>query len=163
MKLREKIIILAALLAGIYGLADYFIFAGKSDQGQALIQKAALDLDTYAAAASAKLAVSKLKDPDKVNYLISRAESDWPRDPFMGEIATEIAITDTDLDAKGPELVYSGFIRAGKIILAVVNGIEYRIGEVMNDVGYKVAGITPSQVILLTETNKEIVIDIEED
>lgn len=163
MKLREKIIILAALLAGIYGLADYFIFAGKSDQGQALIQKAALDLDTYAAAASAKLAVSKLKDPDKVNYLISRAESDWPRDPFMGEIAAEIAIIDTDLDAKGPELVYSGFIRAGKIILAVVNGIEYRIGEVMNDVGYKVAGITPSQVILLTETNKEIVIDIEED
>ncbi len=162
MKLREKIIVLVAALVGIYGLADFFLFSGKNDQGRELIEKAALDLDAYVAVASAKLAVSKIKDPGKVDYLISKAESDWTHDPFGGEMATQIDTTGKDPEAKGPELVYSGFIRTGKIILAVVNGIEYRIGEMVNEVGYRVAGITPSQVDLLTETNKKIVIYLEE-
>ncbi len=162
MKLREKIIVLVAALAGIYGLADYFLFSGKTDQGQELIEKAALDLDTYAAAASAKLAASKIKDPAKVDYLITKAESDWTHDPFGGEMAVQIDTTDEDPDAKAFELVYSGFLRVGKMILAVVNGIEYRTGEMLHEVGYKVAEITPSQVVLITETNKKIVIYLEE-
>jgi len=47
-------------------------------------------------------------------------------------------------------------------MLAVINGMEYTVGEMLRDIGYKVFRITSSQVILLTETNKEITLYLEE-
>lgn len=158
MKLREKIIIVVAVLAGTYGVADYFLLSGKTDSEQAVSEKAALDLDTFEAEAKARLAVSKLSDPDRTHYLIKKAESEWTKDPFRGDVAVSVDPIKEDSEEKDVEFVYSGFIRIGNTIFAVVNGIEYKVGEILQDVGYKVAGITQSQVVLLTEANKEIVI-----
>lgn len=158
MKLREKIIIVVAVLAGIYGVADYFLLSGKTGPELEVFKKAALDLDIFEAAAKAALAVSKLSDPERTHYLITKAESEWTKDPFRGDVAVSADPIKEDSEEKDVEFVYSGFIRIGNTILAVVNGIEYKVGEMLQDVGYKVAGVTPSQVVLLTEANKEIVI-----
>lgn len=147
---------------GVYGLADHFVLSRGSDDTEALAQKAEQELETYASTASARLAVAKIKDRGHMEYLISRAEADWTRDPFRAESAKAVEDTETDSDAKAPELVYSGFIRAGNRFLAVVNGMEYRVGEMLNELGYKVEKITPSQVVLRTEANKEIILYLEE-
>ncbi|MBI9089047.1 MAG: hypothetical protein JEZ12_07515 [Desulfobacterium sp.] len=162
MKRREKIILLVAVLMGVYGLADYFLLSGGSDGSQVVAQMAEQELETYVSTASARLAVASIKDRGHTDYLISKAEADWTRDPFRAELTKAVEDAQPVSDAKDAELVYSGFIRAGSLLLGVVNGMEYRSGEMLNELGYKVEEITPAQVVLRTEANKEIILYLEE-
>jgi len=147
---------------GVYGVADYFFLSGSSDATQETAKMAEQKLETYAIAASSKLAVAQITDLPQTDYLISKAEADWTRDPFRAEPVKEVEEKEIVSDPDELEFVYSGFMRAGNFFLAVVNGMEYRRGEMLNGLGYKVEKITPSQVVLRTEANKEIVLYLEE-
>ena len=163
MKKREIIIVVIAALLGVYGLVDYFILSGsKAPGGGQKITEALTSIDGFAQAAELNLipaeVTGSLKDQA---YMISKAEAPWEKDPFGGgglESKAEEGLVKEDI----LEMHYSGFIRAGKKMLAVVNGMEYTVGELLVDVGYKVSKITSSKVVLLTEANKEIVLQLEE-
>jgi len=43
---------------------------------------------------------------------------------------------------------YSGYVELGSGRLAIVDGIEYQVGDNLEGGGYKVAAITPDQVVL---------------
>ncbi len=147
---------------GVYWVADHFFLSGSSEATQETAEMAEEKLESYAIAASAKLAVAQITDMPQTDYLISKAEADWTRDPFRAEPVKEVEDTEVVSDLKDSELVYSGFMQAGSLFLAVVNGMEYRRGEMLNELGYKVENITPAQVVLRTEANKEIVLYLEE-
>lgn len=164
MKKREIIIIVIAVLVGLYGILDYFVFSGSSAAGgDEKIATAQNRIDGFVQSSELNLAAAaetgSLADQA---YMIAKAEAPWKRDPFgdggLGESQEEQGLAEEKL----PEMRYSGFIRAGKKILAVVNGMEYTVGELLVDVGYKVSSITSSKVVLLTEANKEIVLQLEE-
>ncbi|OGR34347.1 MAG: hypothetical protein A2051_01105 [Desulfovibrionales bacterium GWA2_65_9] len=50
--------------------------------------------------------------------------------------------------AEGPEFVYSGYMKLGKKLFAVLNGVEYAIGDELAEGGYRVQGIDRNFVIL---------------
>jgi hypothetical protein len=162
MKKREIIIVMLAGILVLYGLLDFFVFSGKPENGEdEKIAGQLSGITAFAESAGSELAaVAAEKEFPDMDYLVSRIESEWPHDPFVADGSAGIQAAVSDLEA--PKLAYTGFIKAGKKILAVINGMEYEIGELLKDVGYKVSGITPSRVVLLTELNKEIILQLEE-
>ncbi len=164
MKKREIIIVVIAAVLGVYGILDYFILSGSSAMGDdKKITNALVSIDEFVQSSEQNLAPAALKGSlaDQA-YLISKAEALWEKDPFGGYGLGESKGEQNLAEEKLPEMKYSGFIRAGKKMLAVVNGMEYTVGELLVDVGYKVSRITSSKVVLLTEANKEIVLQLEE-
>ena len=164
MNRREIIIIVIAVAIGAYGVLDFFVLSGKkSSNGDDKIQAAITKIDTFANLSRTNLtAVTTKQEFKDIDYLISKAETRWKNDPFMvyGSNGAEL---DKQLEGKElPEMTYTGFIKAGKKMLAVINGMEYTIGEMLRDIGYKVFRITSSQVILLTGANKKITLHLEE-
>lgn len=162
MKKREIILVVLAVVIVMYGLFDFFKLSGKwqNDEGDEIaaeINKIA----TFAETTQTELAavVEKNEFPD-MGYLFSKAESKWQNDPFLVYDAKQLD-EDVSTDIL-PELSYNGYIKAGKKILAIVNGMEYAPGEKLKVAGYKVTRITPSTVVLLTEFNKEIILQLEE-
>lgn len=146
----------------IYGLLDFFVFSKDSKNGEE--DKIAAELGKITAfaesAGSDLTAVTVKKEFPDIDYLIAKAESKWENDPFI--VYDSSQLDETLSTEKIPDLFYTGFIKAGKKVLAIVNGQEYTLGEMIKDVGYKVSGITPSKVVLLTEFNKEIILQLEE-
>jgi len=164
MNKRELMIIVVAVFIGIYGLLDYFVFSAKSVDGEDAKMAAAIGrITTLAESAGIELStVTAKKDIQNLSYVITKAETNWKNDPFAVYTADTLKVDDAVSAEKLPELSFTGFIQAGRKILAVVNGMEYTIGEMLKDVGYKVFSITPSRVVLLTEANKEIILQLEE-
>lgn len=161
MKKREIIIIAVAVVFVVYALLDFFVLSGKPKNGEdQKITDQVGKIAAFAETAGSELtAVAKQKESPDMEYLVSKIESDWPHDPFVAQ--ESVGVQDAPA-SDAPKLSYTGFIKAGKKILAVINGMEYEIGELLKDVGYKVSAVTPSQVVLLTEFNKEIILQLEE-
>lgn len=164
MKTREIIIIVIAVAIAAYGALDFFVLSNKkSTSGEGKISAAVTEIDAFADLSKAKLTVVTSKQEFKdIDYLISKAETRWENDPFMVYSSTGAELDEQQGERELVELTYTGFIKAGKKMLAVINGMEYTIGEMLIDVGYKVFRITSSQVILLTEANKQITLHLEE-
>jgi hypothetical protein len=96
------------------------------------------------------------------SHIIGMAEKDWQRNPFWERNSYK------EWAARGgagtsSKIIYSGYVDSGKKKLAVINGLEYRIGEQLEIEGYVLKSITPVMVILLNKnTGSEIEIPIQE-
>ena len=158
MKKREMIIVGVALAALAYGALDYLVLSRKP-AGPA----ATPELSAFSDATRVQLAVLTGKESDRVQYQIARAEAEWQSDPFAMPPVAELASAGKDSD-KGPgvDLHYTGFIQAGRQVLAVINQMEYNVGETLLELGYRVMGISQERVVLLTDDNSELVIPLEE-
>ncbi len=164
MNKREKIIVILAAVIGIYGLMDYFIFS-KTPQStaQEILAQEKLDIDTFAQTASASLtAIRTITQEKDMSYLLARLESEWKKDPFIRLDSDMIAEPEEKQASALPELVYSGFVKIGNKLMAVINGMEYMMGETLRDISFKIKKITPGKVVLMTEANKEIIIFLQE-
>lgn len=162
MNKRERIIVIFTVAVGIYAFLDFFVISGdKGYEGEKKIAAEINRINDYTASTQSQLsAIQKSHDLKKTNYLMLKAESEWPRDPFVAY--TPDQFHETVSTEELPELSYTGFIKAGNKVLAIVNGMEYTIGETLTDIGYKVSSITPYKLVLLTEFNKQITLDLEE-
>lgn len=164
MNKRETIIIGLALVIGLYGLLDYFVFSSKNEKTQTdQIAMAIGEIDAFAESARLQLIVVKTKNKlQNTDYLISKAEAEWENDPFWVSGPTQTEQSENTSEEDMPALSYTGFIQAGGNMLAVINGMEYTTGEFIKEVEYELSLISPSHVVLLTQANKEIIIQLEE-
>jgi len=167
MKKRETIIVIIAAAALLYGLLDYFVLSKESlkNDGDTITSELG-DITAFAASSESALTgiSSKTAFPD-VDYLIAKAESPWPGDPFIThdpDASDETDETTAAVDEDMPVLAYTGFIQAGQKVMAIVNGMEYAPGEMLIDIGYTVHSITSSHVVLLTVSEKEIILQLQE-
>lgn len=101
-------------------------------------------------------------------YIITRAEADWKRNPFWDRnsssykewVATQGAAGGSGSAAK---IIYSGYVDAGIMKIAIINGLEYRVGEQLEMEGYVLKRVTPSQVLIVNKnTGSEVEIPIQE-
>ncbi len=164
MNKREKIIVILAAVIGIYGLMDYFIFSKTSEsKAQEILAQEKLDIDTFTQTASVSLtSIRTITQEKNMPYLLARMESEWQKDPFIRIDSDTVPEPDEKQASAVPELVYSGFVKIGNNLMAVINGMEYMIGETLKDISFKIKKITPGKVILITEANKEIIIFLQE-
>jgi len=97
-------------------------------------------------------------------YIIGRAEADWQRNPFWERHSyKDWAAREGVAGVSASKIVYSGYVDSGKKRLAVINGLEYRVGEQLEMEGYILKGITPSKVLIVNKnTGNEVEIPIQE-
>ena len=96
-------------------------------------------------------------------YILKMATAKWKRDPFL---RSDIAIGSGLDDGAGfykskKEIIYSGYLKLGNKMLAVINGIEYEKGEMLETGVYHVSDMTPSAVVLKNSSNKTITLSFE--
>jgi hypothetical protein len=164
MKKREMIIVGVALLAGAYALLDYTVLSRPSSvKSEAVDREKQSALGAFVQSAQARLAVFSGTDDNRVRQIIARAEAPWESDPFEAlPTAGPVAAEQGQAVDTGVELRYTGYIRAGTRELAVINGMEYHLGDSLLDLGYRVVSITPERVVLVTEASAEIILPLEE-
>jgi hypothetical protein len=101
-------------------------------------------------------------------YIIARAEADWKKNPFWDRnsssykdwAATQGVAGGSSSAAK---IIYSGYVDAGIIKIAIINGLEYRVGEQLEMAGYVLKRVTPSKVLIVNKnTGSEVEIPIQE-
>jgi hypothetical protein len=161
MSKREKILVGLMLLAVVYGIYVWFLSApqqaasvkGHNEQNllNAFIIKVAEKTTTGLSKSQA--------------YTLQKAETKWKRDPFMHiEPKTSEEEEDSLLPVLKSKILYTGFLRMGDKRLAIINGMEYETGDILEPGGFVIRSISPSRVAIVApgKKKKTIILPMEE-
>ena len=163
MSKREKIIVVLMALAVLYGGYEFF-WASKPKSNIKSPENKEQLLDQFVTDVATKLKKKDISDVDK--HIIARAKDEWSRDPFIRmELPSESELKKERVEASALKmnLTYSGYMEMGEQKLAVINGMEYMIGDELEPGGYIVTSISASQVVIgIKDTKQTIVIEVQE-
>jgi len=142
---REKIILAvmgaAVVIGTLYFVADY---GPKAPSGTARPDFKALQ--DFADRTGGELMKAGLTETQA--YILERASDQWAGDPFLGKVlaaAKAEAPKNADISSS---FAYTGFVITGLSRLAVINGMEYQVGEVVLGSGLEVQAIDPQNVVV---------------
>lgn len=148
---REMIILGVVAIVLLYAAFE-FLSPKKKDSGIDLAQKTA-ELDTFVTDMTGSLEKGTSKNLGTI--IFSRAEKEWTRDPFLDAKAFKSWTESKTIKAKAEdssvqkvEFIYSGYLEVGKKRMAIINGIEYNEGEVLDVKGYMLKSVSPSRVLI---------------
>ncbi|MCE5211287.1 MAG: hypothetical protein LLG40_07020 [Deltaproteobacteria bacterium] len=157
-RLQKREIIILAIAALFVLYAGYvYLIGDRHPVKKAKTGTESVKVETFVGGLADDLSKNKISDFDK--YIIKRAEADWSKSPFLKRDlyrAWQSKDGDVGISLK---MIYSGYVDSGKNKMAVINGIEYRIGEELKEEGYVLKHITPFKVIIFdkrTGSNFEI-------
>jgi hypothetical protein len=157
---RQMIILALMALAVIYGVYE-IVFSSPGANKVATIKPANSTINSNVTAVLLNGPLEKLEA-----YIVGRAEADWKSDPFLPSnlykewLAREQAIDTSKIAAK---IIYSGYVESGKKKMAIINGMEYGIGEKLEIEGYVLKNITPAKIkVENRNTGSEIEITLQE-
>ena len=161
MSKREKILVGLSLVAVIYGIYIWFLSSpqqaatafGDNDQKalKAFILKVAEQT-------SRRLSKSQA-------YVLGKAESQWKQDPLIQiEPKPPEEVEDRQEPVLTSEAIYTGFLRMGEKKLAIINGMEYEAGDILEPDGFIIRSISPSRVVIAPsgKTKKTLTLPLEE-
>ena len=157
-KLLNRQVILSGIvgLMALYGVYN-FMFATKPTMRDST--KSNASLSAFLSDVNTHISDSSFTAVDL--YLIKRAETEWLHNPFLGKNTYREWLTAQN-PAKSGELksavktvfYYTGYLELGKKKMAIVNGMEYGVGDALEIEGYILKMITPSQVIIESKTDR---------
>lgn len=159
MSKREKIILIIMGISLLFG--GYFLFFNTPKKKSSVHKEVKIkELQVFVNDMLAK--VSSSGDfTDKDAYIIEKATSPWEYDPF----STKDLQTTTDVNSRRGDqeikFTYSGYIQIGKKLIAVINGLEYDVGEELVEPGYVVHSITPKKVMVKVGNREMIALPLE--
>jgi hypothetical protein len=81
-------------------------------------------------------------------YIVSKADVEWVGDPFLGEKLVPVLDANRFEPVEKQDLVYTGYINSGKRKLAIINGLEYEVGDHLVTGGFVVRSIEANAVVL---------------
>ena len=148
LKKREIVILAIAALFVLYAVYVYLI-ADRQKGKKVQPGRETVQVETVVSGITDELNKSKISDFD--HYVIQRTQTDWDKNPFLKR---ELYRAWLAKDSKGKDgvaavpIIYSGYIETGKNRLAVLNGIEYRVGEALQEEGFVLKKIMPSKVVI---------------
>ena len=145
MTTREKIMLAVTAIAIVAG-ALYFVM----DQGPKVPPCAARPdlqvLQDFARLTDEELKKAALTETQA--YILERASVEWASDPFLGSKPTAaIPEAAKALETDIP-LAFTGFVIVGQARLAIINGMEYQVGEVVLGSELVVQAIDPQNVVV---------------
>lgn len=155
-KKRQIIIMGIAAIAVLYG-AYAVLFSGKEQKSAKEIS--VVEKNGYINNIAGDLLKNALNLSDK--YIMERAETDWEKNPFWERASyREWVNKDKAKTADDPKskIVYSGYIDIGQKQMAVINGIEYSVGDELEISGYVLKKITALRIVI---TNKSMGSELE--
>ena len=150
MSTREKIIVALAVVALLYGV--YIVFLEPKAKEQPFTNTQKTDLDGLKTFITKVAAATKEGLSEKDNYVLQRAENQWIRDPLVRIKKPEKSETDSQKTFEKANLTkaiqYTGFLEMGTMRLAIINGNEYAAGDRLENSGYIVRSISPTQIVV---------------
>jgi hypothetical protein len=138
---REKIILAVMAVVLLYGVYALF-FESSSDKSKAPPAVSKKQEMTQIDTLVTTVAVT-LKDFVDT-YIIDHAQKTWVNDPFYIGPAPE----KENADAEVANFFYTGYIEYDGVRLAIINGVDYRTGEMLEVPGYTLINIAPSKVLI---------------
>lgn len=168
LKTSEKILIaLAALLViAFVGYYGYQFLTASPANKKVEASENNKEISTPANDSNNNLAADAEGVTDK--YIKTKAESAWVKNPFWdrtsGAYLEWATLKRTASGAPtASKIIYSGYIDAGKLKMAIINGLEYRAGEQLEMEGYVLEQVTPSQVLIVNKNSgNEVAIPLQE-
>jgi len=161
MSKREKILVGLMLLAIIYGIFVWFPSAPQ--------QAATLNSDNEKKALNAfviKVAENTTRGlSSNQAYVLQKAAAKWQRDPLVQiEPQTSVAKEEISQPVLTTKMTYTGFLRMGDKRLAIINGMEYEAGDILEPDGFIVRSISPRRVVIAPPgaKKKTIILPMEE-
>lgn len=162
MSTREKVLVGLMVVALLYAALELLYFLSDESpsgrQGPGFDTESARDLSAKEAQ---RLAESDLETIHA--HVLRAAMREAAKEPFQPRpdylLETDEAEDFTAEESKGrkmdsPRFVYSGYLEMGRIRMAVINGIEYRAGDELEDADYMVIDIKPEKVLLQSSTGR---------
>ncbi len=148
---REKIILVGAVLALIYGV--YVVFLEPSGQ-QPTFSTSSNQLENLNSFITKVAATTKEGLSERDREIIARAEKAWVRDPLVRirRPVQDDEESQQTVEETRPEgmIIYTGYLEMGTMRLAIINGNEYATGDMLEQGGYVVRSISPNQIVLAT-------------
>jgi len=168
---REKIIVGLMLLTVVYGIYTVFFEGKGSSVEPAAAVSSTKELENLNAFITKVAETSKagLSEPDK--YIIERAETEWKQDPLINVELTNRPESEinkskevTKVSIPDLKVSYTGFMQMGDRTFAIINGLEYSAGDQLEQGGYMVRSITPSQVVIVStrDSKQRFIFPLEE-
>lgn len=166
MSVREKVFLI--LMAGAIAYGLYFVAVAPQldvDRGRAQETKVAMQ----ALVDDMRKELRQSDVPPATRRIVRRAEKPWSEDPFLTgklprEVAAEeaaaaealVARDDPDPEPREGALrhLYAGFVQMQGKRLAVIDGLEYGVGDELVTGDAVVEAITPMQVVLRRKLGK---------
>lgn len=154
MTTREKIIVGIMCLTVLYGAYDLFVYRNKPKyKASAPTSNPIIELKSFVAEVSRKLVSEKVSDDHR--YMIAKSGENWTKDPFIPSIEPlrkELVRNETPQKPSVPQspsgFIFTGFLEIGNKRLAVINDVEYSVGEQLDPNGLYVKSISPQYVVI---------------
>jgi hypothetical protein len=169
MSRREKIILgVMAVVVAIVGLL--FLLDQKTGAPSAEKAPSVEETRAYAAQITTRLAEVKESESD-APYILRQAVEPLRQDPFINRALLE-KLQDRNVQQVAPRIdidqskfKYSGFLESGSNRLAVIDGLEYQEGEMIEqEGGYIIKEINKNKVVIGLENSPSTVeIPLEEE
>lgn len=164
MTTREKIIVALMVLAVVYGV--YTVFFSAPQETGAFKSGGNKELE------SLNMFITKVADKTKNRlskeqaYILQKAQAEWKQDPLL-QIQPKMSMEEEEarqplvLDSK---ISYTGFLQMGDKRLAILNGIEYEVGDILEPGGLILRNIHPDHVVIgsAVKKNKKVILPMEE-
>ena len=150
MSKQEKVIVVIAALVVIFGIYSFFI-ASPDKRTRIEAGKDITKLNKLVNDVTEELQKGSLTEAEE--YIIAQAGAEWTKSPFFeGRPSWKPGIGDI-AQAEKVEFTYTGYVELGKKRLAIINELDYQIGEYLvgessKSGGHIVKGIYPDRVIL---------------
>ena len=153
MTTREKIIVGAMCLTIFYGVYDLLVSNTSEKTAPTHAANAIGELKLFVAEIGQKLNNERITRENR--YMIDQAGAAWDKDPFINStkplqkrLASNIVDQQSLSIETHPNFIYSGFMQLGAVRMAIINGMEYAVGESLADKTYYVKSISPQRVVI---------------
>jgi hypothetical protein len=154
---KREIIILVVMACAVLGGVYIKFFTGSAGKNVSVIQT---DINTNVSSNIKSDIINNASSPVNA-YIITRAEANWGKNPFLEKESYKEYIASTGAASQNNaavKFIYTGYVDAGKLKMAIINGQEYGRGEKLETEGYFLKEIRFSNVVI---SNRNTGIDME--
>jgi hypothetical protein len=148
----------------IYGVYVFFLEGPR--EVASITVRGDKELDALNAFITKVVARTKKGLSEKQVYTIKKAETPWRQDPLL---RIQPKMSEAEKAARQPlvlktKLLYTGFLQMGNKRLAIINDLEYEVGDELEPGGLILRNIHPNHVVVGSPNhkNKKVVLPMEE-
>lgn len=152
---REKIILVVMAIAVLYAAFELLSPKAKSSPKattQKVMEEKTAELNQFVAGLNAGLDREWMKNVGAL--IFSRAERPWSQDPFLESgpykawLKSKEAVKAAPVAPPKINFIYSGYIELGQKKMAIINGIEYREGDLLDIAGYALKSVNAAMAVI---------------
>ncbi len=168
---REKIIVGVMCLTIVYGAYELLGTRGikKSTPSAAPQTNPADETRKFATEMTQKLVAERVGS--EAQHAVNQASSPWTKDPFLQSAALiESKPSEQPTGPKqvaaakepAPAFTFTGFLQIGDTRLAIINGLEYAVGDMIGTSGNYLESISPDGVVISSPNGEKIQLTLSE-